>query len=234
MPKIMHIDQNYTNGMNIVPIYQADYNALSYDEKHDPNIWYYLLDATIAGAVIDDTDTSANEVWSSLKTSTEIEKGNFIKVTQEEYDVLPTADKQNPNKYYLITDTTVSGGPIDDNSVSVGKVWSSKKVNDEITDLNSNIAKNVIGTTVELTSTPYTFPCDGYVICSARGTDGMSYAEIKDGNGTPFLYPSVQGSTWNNTFQQVTYVKKGMSATGAKAGASSANIVTFIPLTSTV
>ena len=114
---------------------------------------------------------------------------------------------------------------------NTGTSLQSNDVQGALSELNSNFIANVSGASVALSSTSYTFPSDGYVICSARGADGFSYAEIKDGNGSTFLYPSVQGSSINNTFQQVTYVKKGMSATGNKAGASSANAVAFVPLT---
>ena len=100
-----------------------------------------------------------------------------------------------------------------------------------LNSLNSALTANIVGSATTLSSTAYTFPSDGYVICSARGTDGFSAAVINDGNGVLFASPSVAGTSLANTFQMATYVKKGMSATGGKSGASSANNVVFVPLT---
>ena len=59
---------------NCIELTQAQYDALSSTEKNDPTKYYYIKDAQIAGAEIDDTTTASDKVWSSQKVSTEIAK----------------------------------------------------------------------------------------------------------------------------------------------------------------
>lgn len=128
------ITQKWENGaggggsLDIVPKTQAEYNALTPEQKADPTKVYDITDANLVNADIDDTTTSVGKVWSSSKTSSEIQGAGLIHKTQEEYDALPSADKSDPTKHYLITNATLSGAPLDDSSISNGKVWSSQKI----------------------------------------------------------------------------------------------------------
>lgn len=105
------------------------------------------------------------------------------------------------------------------------------EIDANVDTLNSNLSANVVGTAVAIGGTAYTFPYDGYVVCSGRGSDGFSFANIYDANNTLFASPSIFGTSVANTFQIATFVKKGMRATGGATGASSANKVEYMPLT---
>ena len=86
----------------------AEYNALPSSEKHDTSKLYFITDADpITGIVIDDTRTSVNNLWTSLKTAQEIEeKVSPIELTLEEYNALTDEEKNDATKMYYITDVT--------------------------------------------------------------------------------------------------------------------------------
>ena len=75
MGVILHKKQNYSgvSPYKYVPITTANYNALPQSEKMDSTKVYFLIDAKVASARIDDTDTSTGKVWSSKKVSDEID-----------------------------------------------------------------------------------------------------------------------------------------------------------------
>ena len=75
MGVILHKKQNYSgvSPYKYVPITTANYNALPQSEKMDSTKVYFLIDAKVASARIDDTDTSIGKVWSSKKVSDEID-----------------------------------------------------------------------------------------------------------------------------------------------------------------
>lgn len=69
---------------------QAQYDALSQVEKEDLTKVYYISDAESGGDIqIDDTTTSTNKVWSSQKTSNEINTSTRFLVSEEwpEYQI---------------------------------------------------------------------------------------------------------------------------------------------------
>ena len=61
---------------NIVSLTQAEYDALTQDEKMDSKKYYYITDDTITGAPVDDDDVSPTKVWSSQKVDGEIDSLN--------------------------------------------------------------------------------------------------------------------------------------------------------------
>ena len=71
---------------------------------------------------------------------------NIIPVTQTEYNALSSAEKNDVNKWYYITDATASGAPIDDYTVATNKLWSSNKVDGELDD---KVDKNNVLSTVQ-------------------------------------------------------------------------------------
>ena len=155
-------------------------------------------------------------------------EGTDLSAISDEYD--PTAT-YNTGDYCIYSNTLYICNADDVTGAFDPTYWDQTSCADQFSSLNSALTANIIGSTTTLSSTPYVFPSDGYIICSARGTDGFSAAEIKDANGVLFASPSIAGTSMANTFQIATYVKKGMSAIGSKAGSSSANNVTFVPLT---
>ena len=61
---------------NIVSLTQAEYDALTQEEKMDSKKYYYITDDTITGAPVDDDDVSPTKVWSSQKVDGEIDSLN--------------------------------------------------------------------------------------------------------------------------------------------------------------
>ena len=124
-----------------ITLHNAQYEALSDAVKEADENYFYIDDLDNVGVEMDDTVISASKVWSSQKVNSEIQNSGsgLIHKTQAEYDALPSEEKLDPTKDYLITDATLSGAPLDDSSISNGKVWSSQKVNNEIGALNSNM-----------------------------------------------------------------------------------------------
>ena len=129
--------------------------------------------------------------------------GNIVSMTQAQYDQLPTAEKQDPKKYYYITDTTISGAPIDDDAVSTSKTWSSDKI-------NSKITANVVNSTyIDISgydvNNKFECPCDGYVQIGANNNTSRYEAVIE--GGIALYVNGGYNSTWNIT---ATFVRKGM------------------------
>lgn len=242
--------QKWENGaggggsLDIVPVTQAQYNALTPEQKADPTKVYDITDANLVNADIDDTTTSIGKVWSSSKTSSEIQGAGLIHKTQEEYDALPSADKSDPTKHYLITNATLSGAPLDDTAISNGKVWSSDKVNNELidiqddlstlnsalTDVKETVTANELGTYVNIssyTSDWYTCPSDGYIHirCNTAGT--TMQAQITGPTGGVDLYLKAIGAS-GGVFDSVS-VRKGMKVKMIKTGSGDAYGY-FVPL----
>lgn len=56
--------------------------------------------------------------------------GITVELTQAEYDAMVSVGTVDPNTNYLISDGLSVQVPIDDNSISTEKVWSSKKISE--------------------------------------------------------------------------------------------------------
>lgn len=107
------------------------------------------------------------------------EKAGIIAKTQSQYDALPIAEKTDPSKYYCITDQTLSGAPLDDDSISNGKVWSAQKIGNELAARDSDISdiQNDI-TTLNSKSLKYFNTHTGVVAITNTGTNDMYYATL--------------------------------------------------------
>ena len=94
----------------------------------------------------DDYDDLSNKpqvngvTLSGNKTSKQLGIRQTIPLTSAQYAQLSSAEKMDVDKDYIITDANGTIAPIDDDSVSRNKVWSSYKVDDELDTLNSKIA----------------------------------------------------------------------------------------------
>lgn len=102
-------------------ITQAAYEDLVEHDLDDPNIPYFIYDAEMTGAPIDDTTTALDKVWSSSKTASEIAQGggSNITLTQAQYDQLSQAQKEDLTKVYYITDGSSTGNLSDMGDVSI-------------------------------------------------------------------------------------------------------------------
>lgn len=59
-----------------ITLTQAQYDLVSQQEKMADENFFYITDAVVVGADIDDTTTSSSKVWSSSKTNSEISSVN--------------------------------------------------------------------------------------------------------------------------------------------------------------
>jgi hypothetical protein len=107
--------------------------------------------------------------------------GNIVSMTQEQYDQLSTAEKQDPKKYYYITDATISGAPIDDDAVSTSKTWSSDKINSKLP--NYGYDNYITNLTLPFTATKNCLMClsfkptaAGSVSFSVNGNEVYNYS----------------------------------------------------------
>ena len=118
-------DVTFDDGSTAEDVKALAENSVSWDDVTDSNI------------------DSSNNIPSSAALHAVYEElsedAGIIPKTQEEYDDLPSSEKQDPKKFYCITDQTLSGAPPDDNSISNGKVWSAQKINNELTSVNGDI-----------------------------------------------------------------------------------------------
>jgi len=73
----------------------------------------------------------------------------IISITKEEYDALPDDEtgKLNPNIIYNVVDETGEFINIVDDIVGTNNVWSSRKVNDSLEEINANLAGLTFGQT---------------------------------------------------------------------------------------
>ena len=105
----------------------------------------------------DDYDDLSNKpqvngvTLSGNKTSKQLGIRQTVPLTSAQYAQLSSAEKMDIDKDYIITDANGTIAPIDDDSVSRNKVWSSYKVDDELDTLNSKIAQTD-GVSVNLSS----------------------------------------------------------------------------------
>lgn len=162
------------------------------------------------------------------------EKAGIIAKTQSQYDALPVAEKTDPSKYYCITDQTLSGAPLDDDSISNGKVWSAQKIGNElaardsdisdiqndITTLNSKLPKyedvDFTGTvsgaisaiTLNLTI-PTGFEPSSYYISALTQSWGCLFGHLRKSNNTwsVIIYPSNSASQTVSGTMRVFYTK---------------------------
>jgi hypothetical protein len=71
---------------------------------------------------------------SGNKTSKQLGIRQTIPMDSAAYALLSSAEKMDPDKDYIITDANAVNVPVDDNDISVNKVWSSKKTDDTKAD----------------------------------------------------------------------------------------------------
>lgn len=108
-----------------------------------------MLEEGVASAISDLTDVSLtslsdndvlvydddNDVW--------VNEGGHLKsvtLTKEQYDALPSAQKNDPHIEYFVTDVTPLTGTIDDTVTTLTDTWSSSKIDSEITSrINAGI-----------------------------------------------------------------------------------------------
>ena len=103
---MMYMGKNYTGGPQFLSGLE-DANITNPSEKDA-----LCYDAT-------------NEVW--INKSGVLRE--IVQKTQAQYDALTSEEKHDPTKIYEITDAQTISADIDDSSVSVGKTWSSSKIN---------------------------------------------------------------------------------------------------------
>ena len=66
--------------------------------------------------------------------------GKMVTLTKAEYDALSYAEKMDPDKFYFITDVTVSSDDfIDDSVVALDSTWSSTKINLNVEQLQASL-----------------------------------------------------------------------------------------------
>ena len=103
---------------------------------------------------------------------------------------------------------------------NTGTGMSATTVQNALTELNSNLSANTLGTQVDLKAytyeSKYTFPKDGYVIASTDNTVGSTaVVNIYDKNGVGLSNIVARTSTANAPVSLVTYVKAGMQGIGS-------------------
>ena len=92
---------------------QAEYNALIQEGTLDPNASYYVYNAQVTGAVIDDTTTANDKLWSSQKTNNELSSKASIDDTTASATKAWSSQKTNSeltnsNKATVLTVSTSS------------------------------------------------------------------------------------------------------------------------------
>lgn len=128
----------------VITLTKAEYDALSYAEKHDPNKVFYVTDydSYMNYVELDDTTTALDKVWSSSRVVSELDTHIYqkpIELTKDEYDALSYEEKHNPNKLYYVTDfESDCFVRLDDNNTAIDKVWSSQKITNSITQANTD------------------------------------------------------------------------------------------------
>ena len=94
--------------------------------------------------------TAAIEIGDTLAVGTNIESNTIgdalsyldrkdITLTKAEYNALSTAEKNDPNKFYYITDAYATSVDIEDSVVAPNAVWSSQKIRLELDQLQGSI-----------------------------------------------------------------------------------------------
>ena len=71
---------------------------------------------------------------SGNKTAKQLGIRQTIPMNSAAYALLSSAEKMDPDKDYIITDANAVNVPVDDNDISINKVWSSKKTDDTKAD----------------------------------------------------------------------------------------------------
>lgn len=99
-----------------VELTQAEYDALEQAGEIDPTVMYFITDGQSGNEIIDDTTTSANKVWSSQKTDTEIQAVASVVATKQDdlsCGQLTNVDLNDykDNGFYWVTQTNVSNKP---------------------------------------------------------------------------------------------------------------------------
>lgn len=121
----------------VIPLLKAEYDALSYNEKHDQSKVYYVTDydAHMNYVELDDNTTALDKVWSSSRIADEFDNHIYQlpqELTKEEYDELTPAEKHDLTKIYYVEDydSYVNYAELNDNAVAFDKTWSSQKISD--------------------------------------------------------------------------------------------------------
>ena len=117
---------------------QAEYNALTNEQKHDTTKTYFVTDGQGgSGIIIDDTTIGSDKVWSSQKTSTELNGKVNISVLGVASGVATLGSDGKVTSSQL-----PAGIQIDDTTTSSSAVWSSQKTS---TELSSKVNTSLLG-----------------------------------------------------------------------------------------
>ena len=125
-----------------ITLTQAQYNQLSQTEKMADENFFYITDAVVVGADIDDTTTSTTKVWSSSKVNTELgnkantsslatvaTSGSYADLSNK--PTIPTALSQltDDTTHRVVTDTEKS-------------TWNSKASSSDLSTLSTTVTNN--------------------------------------------------------------------------------------------
>lgn len=183
---------------------------------------------TITGAI--------NEILNNAATA--------IELTQAEYDALVLADEDKENVPYYISDAQspaqiglwakVGSDELnvgDDLSDAVNELDNSvRTIKSNLTDLEDRQDLNSFGTPTTLTTTYYTAPCDGYMMCECLY--GLSHYITVTIRGADEANSFNIGAVGNNLAggRNACFIRKGMSMKISQNSGSSDNRAYFYPL----
>lgn len=151
---------------------------------------------------------------SGNKTSKQLGIRQTIPLTSAQYAQLTSAEKMDVDKDYIITDENATAAPIDDNSVSRNSVWSSYKVDEELSSLNSALTglsgkfAYVSGTMASAINTEVNIPypqgfsdSSGFIIAGITSRNSNSYWYLNNPDVSCFGdNANVRVKTTNNGF----------------------------------
>lgn len=148
MGTIMHKGEMYGGGgsnSNLITLTWAEYDALPAADKADLNKYYYIENLNTGSDLVTQISNPADNQFLMYDSSKGLWVNHagglyqYIPLTEDEYNALTTEQKNDPSKLYYVTDVDVVNANIDDTTISTEKVWSSKKVSDEVDTLNSKL-----------------------------------------------------------------------------------------------
>lgn len=117
-------------------------------------------------------------------------KVSFELKTQAEYNALVQAGTVDPNVDYHIYDADLTCAPIDDTTTASDKVWSSSKINTELSARDKLGAKNLLPYPYAYSSSTYagiTFTVNnGKITISGTATDNVSFLFVDKNSGIRF------------------------------------------------
>lgn len=149
----------------------------------------------------------------------------IIPIEKEDYDELSSAEKHNPYKSYIITDEDASTGEIiDDTTSSVGTTYSSHKIDQELTSINSKIDKGSVSVTSDGVKTISTLMNTLYALIDKTKISKDSVLVEDDQNGDKRYYYCghydsssiiMTGAINVDTTPRIVYDGYGLRSTGS-------------------